>query len=166
MNRAGAIASIAGVVVSALGLTFAIYLARGAKTAAQSAQQAAKEALEAVNKQVTSHDLERAIGYLTRLKDWHTQGQWEVALTHYRQVRSLLTDLQSGLLLKLDERNVVFEAIQQVRTMEDSVERAVRAGDQPDRSQNFNRQLNRIQSELEGVVSRVRFDMGSTGGQV
>jgi hypothetical protein len=58
----GDVATVVGVVVSLVGLCWAIKEARGARSASEAAQKAAREAAGQIARHLQTVDLERAIG--------------------------------------------------------------------------------------------------------
>ena len=77
-----------GLVASVGGLVYA-FLAR---RAAKSVEQAAREARRAITHTLSLVDVERAVALIGRLKDVHSQRNWDYALGLYPELRRMLAD--------------------------------------------------------------------------
>ena len=86
LDHWGSIFSVIGVVVSAGGLSWAIFEARGAKSAAI-------ETRDSIGRHLVATDLARAIGLIQRLKFLHREGYWEAALEQYQTLRAIISDI-------------------------------------------------------------------------
>ena len=100
----GSLASAAGLVVSFVGIGWAIIELRRARAAAQAARAAANETRNDIARHVQAVDLERAIALIQRIKLLHDIGRWDAAMEQYQALRSILSHIiarcsesQSGL---------------------------------------------------------------------
>ena len=154
----GGLASAVGVIVSLVGLGWAVREARGARSASQAAQKAASEASERIALHLTTVDLTRAIEVIKRVKLLHEVGRWEAAIENYHVLRLML----SAIIARCAETQTEFReklstARTIVREMENFVgERNNRPIAERDRSR-LNQTLNEIQSDLEELSSSMGF---------
>ncbi len=161
----GDLTSILGVGVSAVGLVWAIREARGARSAAQAAERATHATTDRIGRNLAVVDLERAVALIQRLKLLHRDSRWDAALEQYQALRWMLSSILSRHTdLEVDRRTRLAEARNQVSIMEQSVERRAALNVTPDNRVRFNRQLNKIQTELEEMASTL--GLRSEGGGI
>lgn len=147
----GGLASGLGVIVSLVGLGWAIKEARGARTAAREARDRIANHLQTV-------DLERAIALIQRIKLLHDTNRWEASMEQYQALRMMLSDISA----RCPETQAMFRdsltaARARVRATEDFVgARTSLVIAAEDRSR-INRRLNNIQSDLETLASAMGF---------
>ena len=154
----GNISSFIGVVVSVVGLAWAIREARRARSAAQSAEQATIETRDSIGRHLVTIDLERAVGLIQRLKLLHRDNHWEAALEQYQALRAMISDiiarypeLQPGIREQLNSSRVALSE------MENRVEEhVIRCTVHPD-GISMNENLNEIQGDLEDIASAMEF---------
>ena len=154
----GSLASVVGLVISAVGLIWAIIIARGARLASRAAQSASQETSAQIARHLQSMNLERAIALIQRLKLLHRFERWEAALEQYQALRMMLSEILAIIPESATEpRQALHDAIQTVRIVESSVE--VQSVDrlEPEAKVRLNRRLNSIQSRLESLVSAQGF---------
>ena len=162
----GDVASVLGIAVSLAGLGWAIWEARGARTASMAAEIAAKDARNQMARHLQTVDLQRAIALMEHIKNLHDDNRWDVAREHYQELRAMLSDVivrcseeQTDVRQKLTTSRAV------VRSVEGLVrERGSRAISDSERSR-VNQELNNIQSVLEELASYMAFggSQGDTG---
>lgn len=160
----GSWVSVLGVIVSSVGLGWAISEARRARNASQAARTAARETRSYIARHLQAVDLERAIALIQRIKDLHNGGRWQTAMEQYQPLRALLADIiarssdsQTELRRKLANARTL------ILTTENFVgERGGQAIDEHDRSE-LNQSLNRVQSELEELASAI--SLGDSQGE-
>ncbi len=154
----GNAASVAGVVVSTVGLIWAIVVARGARSASRAAQKAAQETGFRIAQHLQATTLERSIALIQRLKLLHRLGSWEAALEQYQALRMMLNEIVARLPQgEAESRRMLVTAIRAIRDMENLVERQPDLRPGPENISRLNRRLNRIQSELESLVGAPGF---------
>ena len=154
----GDAATVIGIIVSLVGLAWAIKEARGARSASEAAEAAASEVREQIARYLQAVDLERAIGLIERIKTLHDNGQWEASREHYQTLRAMLSDViarspeaQSDVHDKLATARII------IGDMDNFVRRHVgRDIEESDRAL-WNEKLNAIQSDLEELASNVGF---------
>ena len=159
----GDVATVVGIIVSLVGLAWAIREAHGARSASEAAEAAASETRDQIAHHLQAVDLERAIGLIERIKTLHDNSQWEASTEHYQTLRAMLSDViarspedQSDVREKLATARII------VRDMENFV-RSRDSGAIPDHDRSrFNEGLNAIQSDLEELASNIGFG-GSQG---
>ncbi len=123
LDHWGSISSFIGVVVSVIGLAWAIREARRARSAAQSAERATIETRNSIGHRLAATDLERAIGLIQRLKFLHREGYWEAALEQYQTLRAIISDIISRYPeLEVEVREGLTRARMSLSEMENSVE--------------------------------------------
>ena len=150
----GTLTSSVGVIVSLVGLGWAIKEARGARSASQAAQKAARETNDQIARYLQTVDLERAIGLIQRIKLLHDTNRWEAAMEQYQSLRMML----SNIIARCPENHPEFReklatARTIVRDMENFVgERIGQPIGERERSA-LNQPLNDIQSDLEELAS-------------
>ena len=153
--------AIIGIAVSSIGLGWAIWEARGARTASIAAQEAATQTRDQITRHLQVVDLQRAIVLIQRIKNLHDNSRWEESRELYQQLREMLSDVivrspenQVGVREKLATARTI------LREMEDSVRRRVSSSTPivPERERTrLNQRLNGIQSDLEELASTVGF---------
>ena len=132
----------------------------GAGESAKAAEAASIEARGAITRVLTIVALERAIALIQRLKELHREAKWEACLEHYPILRQMLFDIQKTYPDPTPQVNDVFRnAIPQLTSMENNVDRAVRDASQPSSVDRFNAALNTIQQYLEEIASSTYFSV-------
>ena len=146
--------TIIGIVVSVVGLGWAIKVASGAKSASEEAERAATETRDRVARQLQGVDLQRAIGLIGRIKTLHDNERWEGSTELYQTLREMLSDIivrcpesQAEIREKLSTARII------VRDMEDSVRTRANESISDRQRSRFNQRLNEIQSDLEELAS-------------
>lgn len=162
---------LVGLVVTGVGLAVTVWqvvLARKAAEASEGAASAARtasvETRNAIHGVLTVADLERAIGYIRELKEFHRKQEWDVCLNMYQIVRASLEHVRKRLpVQEASQRRKLREAIDQMRVIEDNVDDALKRNADPTASENFNKTINEIQRCLEEIVSSVQIREGEVG---
>ncbi len=154
IGAAGLVITILGVIISYL----AFRRAGKAREAAAAAEVASKETRAAMTRYLTAVDLQRAIALLQRLKEMHRANRWETCLEHYQPLRVLLSEIRSRHPTLTPELQRTLEtAILDVTEMENTLVAALRESVAITAAAEFDRTLNRIQSELERLSSSIHF---------
>ena len=91
IDHLGSLASVIGVIVSAVGLGWVVIVARGARSAAQAAEKATTEARDNIGRNLQLIDLERSIALIERIKLLHSIERWESALELYPVLRTMIS---------------------------------------------------------------------------
>lgn len=154
----GDVATVAGIIVSLGGLSWAIMEAQGARSASEAAKAAASATRDQIARYLQAADLQRAIGLIERIKTLHDNGRWEASREHYQPLRAMLSDVIARC---PEDQAVVREKLATARTIVGDVEDFVRgrvgsAISERDRSR-LNQSLSHIQSDLEELASNVTF---------
>ena len=158
LDHWGNIFSVIGVVVSVVGLAWAIREARRARSAAQAAERATVETRASIGHRLAATDLERGIGLIQRLKSLHREGHWDAALEQYQTLRAIISDIIARYSeLELEVRERLNRARTSLSEMEKSVEHVLQGREDADPA-SLNGQLNEIQIDLESIVSAMEFD--------
>lgn len=149
----GGVASAAGLLVTIVGLYWAIRRAGQARTAAKAAQTAAEDTYGSIGNTLARVDIQRAVDSIQRLKTLHRESKWELAVESYRDLRSMLVEIKSRLRdLSPDLNNAFQKAITEVILMENHIDEALHESRIPD-TPGFNPKLNAIQSDLEHAAA-------------
>ena len=152
----GDLSSVAGVIVSFIGLTWAVTAARAAQSSAEAAKEASDETRDSIGHHLLAIDLERAINLIQRLKSLHRDARWEVALEQYQALRAMVSAIvahspesETELRERLSNARTLFREIEEY--VEARVEQGLRTTD----ITKLNGQLNDVQSDLEDLSSRI-----------
>ena len=154
----GDVASALGIFVSLFGLGWAIWEARGARSASEAAEAAAGETKNQIAHHLQAVELQRAIGLIERIKTLHDNERWEASTEHYQNLRAMLSDI----IVRCPEEQVsVREKLATARTIVRDMENFVRgrygtAIPEENRTR-LNQRMNDIQSDLEELASNVGF---------
>ena len=154
----GDAATVIGIIISLVGLGWAIKEAHGAKSASQAAQVAAYETRDQIAHHLQAVDLQRAIGLIERIKTLHDSESWEAARQHYQTLREML----SYVIVRCPvDKSEVREKLATARTIVTGMENLVRGrssnGISEREQSRLNRRLNDIQSDLEELASNMGF---------
>ena len=155
-NHWGGLASVLGLLISLIGLAWAILEARGAKSAARAANRATLETRERIGRHLVIVDLERSVALIQRLKLLHDTGRWEGALEQYQALREML----SSIVVRYpepepDRRQRLILARNQVTVMEEQVRSLQIEGSSSQTQTRLNLQPNQIQSDLEDLANAI-----------
>lgn len=144
----GSGASLIGVLVSLLGLGFAIWQLMKVKSTADAAKKAAEEARDNFKRELTAVELARLNGRINHLKEMHRSGnRWRV-LDCYLFVKESLHDIYRQYPeLSQEQRAAIMRSVEVISSMEfrvetlpDNIEAAVAA--------ELNAELNEMQERL------------------
>lgn len=157
-NNWGDAATAFGIIISLVGLGWAIREARGARSASQAAQAAASETRDQIARHLQAVDLQRAIGLIERIKTLHDNDRWEASTEHYQTLREMISDV---IVRCPENQREVREKLATARTNVTGMDNLVRERgsggvSESDRSL-FGRSLNDIQSDLEELASDLGF---------
>ena len=158
LDNWGSFASLLGLIITTIGLIVVFRRAGEARTSAAAAAAASRETRKAIVRVLTVADVQRAIGLIDRLKSLHRDSKWDTSVGHYADLRHMFADINATHPAPTEEVHATLrEAIQQITVMENSVDRALRAGSQPVEALNFNERLNTIQQNLAEIASSTYF---------
>jgi hypothetical protein len=154
----GSAASLVGVIVSLLGLGFAILQLAKLRGETRAARDAAESARAAIRRELTNTELVRLDGTIQNLKEVHRTRNRDRALYEYATVLRALREIRlSHPTLSPDQQTEISRSISAVSNMEQAVE-ALPGEILQDASVELNRTLNEIQSglllELENQLAR------------
>lgn len=148
----GNLFSFAGFVLALIGLGYAGFQSRKARSSAEAAKQATLETKDNIGRHLLAIDLERAIGLIQRLKSLHRDGRWEVALEQYQALRAMISAIARQCPASETElRERLSKATVSISEMELQVEAWVVYRSQPIDIVELNQELNDIQSDLEDM---------------
>jgi len=151
LGDAGSIASLAGVVVSLVGLGFAILQIRKLRGETRAAREASEATRKAVSRDLVLGDLIRISERIQSLKDLHRRAEWAQALQLYPELQRGLITLRSRYvgLSEIDSVEV-WQGIVLLQNIERIVEVVELAGAEfpPQVVSEFNGQLTEIQTTL------------------
>lgn len=153
----GLLATIIGLGVAVWQVTVARKAAEASRDAASAARTASVQTRDAIHGVLTVSDLQRSIGYVQELKEFHRYENWDVCLNMYHILRESLAHIRARLpVQEAIQRRKLRESIDQMRVMEDNVDDALKRDTAPTASEKFNKTLNEIQVWLEEIVSSVQ----------
>lgn len=150
----GNAASLAGLVVSLLGLGFAILQLRKLRGETRAAREAAEAAERAVRRDWTISDLASLRERIEALKDAHRRGDRDRAFACYRDVKSALTDVE------LRYPNLTDDLLDRIRTALSALTEMERYADSIEGSlpleqlSEFNQTLSGLDTELVTELQR------------
>ena len=154
----GSFVSLISLIITVIMVGIAIRRANQARMSANAAEAASIDARGAITRVLTIVDLERAIALVQRLKVLHRESKWEACIGHYPDLRQMLSDIQKTYPTPTTEVLGIFRnAIPQITTIENDVDRALRSNTQPSDLDGFNETLNTIQQNLEDIASSAYF---------
>ena len=147
-----------GDLASVLGFTFAMYTLLRTMKAAEAAKRAAIEVRERLTRVDTVADFAGVLATIEEIKRLHRVKAWEISLDRYSVVRRLLVSVQESSPTVSDEQRAVLAgAIEQFRTMEQTVERARSRNAQEDLDlARLNKIASKILDDLNGVMITIR----------
>ena len=155
LGTAGSMASLAGVVISLLGLGFAILQLRKLRGETRAARDAAEAAERAVRRDQTISDLASLREKIEGLKDAHRRGDRRGAFVGYRDVRSVLTNIEllhpnltDGL---LEQIRIALSEITEMERYTDSIEGALPL----ERVSEFNQTLSILDTDLITELQKI-----------
>jgi hypothetical protein len=155
LGDAGSIASLAGVVISLVGLGFAIWHILRLRGEARAAREAAEETHLAVSRETAGMTLTRVSERIEALKELHRQNEWDRALDRYPELRRMLIDVGARHPEMSDaQRTALRGIVTMMEAMETGVENA-RSRVSRQLVQEFNRQLSESQSLLAEIESEL-----------
>ena len=148
LGDAGSIASLAGVVVSLLGLSFAIWQLARLRGETKASREASEATRRALGRDLAIADVSRLNERLQRLKEIHREGNRQRALDSYPEVVELISDIRHRHpSLPLENRANLLRTISDISDIEATVESL----DQQigiELARNFNRTLTDFQITL------------------
>ena len=146
-----------GAILSLIGLFAALFAAYRAKRAEAAAEEARRETQVAMDRALTTVDLERAIALVQRLKYLHQQGQWTVSSALYQTLRVMLIDIEARYPANAPElQQRLHLAIIQVTEIDNNVSVALSEGIEVPQPETFTSRLNIIQTNLERMASYIK----------
>lgn len=123
LGDAGSIASLAGVVVSLVGLGFALWQLARLRGETRAAREAAEGATRVLHRELTIAGISRTYERIEALKGIHRRGTTEEALYLYPDIRKGLIDIRSRYPdLPQSDAETIAAAITQLQVMEELVE--------------------------------------------
>ena len=160
----GSFVGLLSLIVTVIGFVVAIRRATQARTSARAAEDASKETRAAIARVLSVSDISRAIGLISRIKDFHRDQKWEVSLQHYQILRATLTDIRARLPAGSSETRLALQrAVPQISVMADSVDKSIRDGTTPDGEEQFAGELTSVQEQLEEISSSTQLWVDEAG---
>ena len=148
----GSLASLAGVLVAAVGLGAVGYQVRGAKRSVDQTRKTISDVL-------TFGSGNRASTMIQELKLALHKGRWEVGYHQCHALRTLLGDLTTtGLSSQHTES--ISEAMLRLTGIENDLEAALRKNREPRGANGFNAALSTIQLAVENILSEATSKRG------
>lgn len=164
LDNVGSFIGGAGLFITIIGavISYRAFLRAGkARDAASAAEVASNETRAAMTRSLTTVDLERAIALVQRLKELHRSNKWETSLEHYQPLRVMLSEIRSRHpCLTAELRQILDDAIINVIEIENAVTMAVTENVGLGQLRGFDRVLNEVQAQLEGISSSIQAQEG------
>lgn len=128
----GDIASVAGFGLSIIGFSVTLWSVSRSKKAAQQAKEAVERARNAIFRSDTMVQLAAARQTMEEIKRLHREAAWRVLPDRYAALRDSLSSIRIATPNLPDKDKAVIQgAIEQFRTLEKKVERALAANQNP-----------------------------------
>lgn len=148
LGDAGSIASLIGVAISLLGLSFAIVQLKKLRGETRAAREAAEATRRAIGRELASTELTRLSERIEALKELHRSGDRARSLASYPEIRNLFLEIRHrhpG--LSDNDRGNVIRAIAKIGGLETAME-ALQGEIAPEIIADFNSTLTGFQTEL------------------
>jgi len=153
----GDIASVLGLIVSIAGFAWTLIAVAKAKQVAQGAKEAAERARAEILKSNSMVELASAVAAMEEIKRLHRQGAWPLLPDRYASLREALSMIRTMRPAMSDEHQSVFQgAIQQLRSIEDKVERALATEQTPRNVPALNKVISLQIDKLTEVLTVMR----------
>jgi hypothetical protein len=157
LSISGNIASLLGLVVSVAGFAWTLVAVRNAKRVAEGAKAAAEKARADILEANSMVELASAVTAMEEIKRLHRQGAWPLLPDRYASLREALATIRTMRPTMSDEHQSVFQgAIQQLRDIEDKVERALATQQQPRNVPALNKVISLQIDKLAEVLAVMR----------
>ena len=128
----GNLASIVGLGVSIVGFAFTLWSVSRSKKATQQAMEAVEKAREDIFRSNKMIDLASAMTIMEEIKRLHGVGAWHILPDRYASLRNALTCIRTSKPSLPDEHKAVIQgAIEQLRIVENKIERALASTQNP-----------------------------------
>ena len=148
LSEIGSIASVVGVLVSLLGLGFALLQLRKLRGETRAASEASEETRRLLRRDLAGTDLTRLSERIQRLIEIHRTGNIERSLDHYREIVGLLQDIRQQHPHLSDEHRLKIQgALATLGTMQSELE-ACEGNPTPEMISGFNSFLRELQATL------------------
>lgn len=160
-HHIGDYCSVIGIPLTLWGLWITYKTAKSAKVEATNAKIAVSQLRETLGLVDTVAELTAATSLLEEIKRLHRAGSWTIVLDRYAGLRArLITINTSNSKLNDEQRAALQDAVVQLKTIEDAVEKAVARNVVPKNSQNYNRVIGEQMDKLLIVLTTVRQSIG------
>ena len=165
----GDLSSVAGFILALIGLGYAGFQSRKARSSAEAAEEAAKEATEATRKAIgrnmLTRDLERSIHLIEQLKALHRDDSLDAALVQYTRIKEILSAIIARYPVNEPELSEqLSEARTSIAEMEEYVESHSHLGSKLDGVE-LSPQLNIIQRQLQDMANTLELGGEMEGGR-
>ena len=157
LSMLGNIASLLGLTVSLAGFTWTLLAVAKAKRVAEGARTAAERARAGILKSSSMVELASAVTAMEEIKRLHRQAAWPLLPDRYASLREALSTIRTMAPTMSVEHQSVFQgAIQQLRDIEEKVERALATQQQPRNVPALNRVMSLQIDKLTEVLAVMR----------
>ena len=155
LGQAGAIASLAGALISLLGLAIAIWQIMKLRGETRAAQEASEGTRLLLQRETTSMNLVRVIERIEGLKELHRNEEWPRALDRYPEIRRTLIDIRVRHPQMNDEQRSCLQGVSNIiGQIGRTVEMAATTNPQDEEGQ-FNQLLSDAQETLSEIESQL-----------
>lgn len=117
LSTYGDLASIGGLVLTLVGFAFTLWRITQTRKAAEEATRIAKGAITQVSTRLFSNQIADGVRLASELRNTCRMEQWERSIDRCEQLRLLLASVVEDSNIKLDERNYISGAIDDLRLM-------------------------------------------------
>jgi hypothetical protein len=157
----GDIASIVGLLVSLIGFVITIRVAWRSKKAAELAQEEVAKIRSELIRSMTIVDFASAVMAMDEIKRLHRDGAWNILPARYTALRRMLIAIRSAN-PGLNEvyQTVIQRALQQFRSIEHVVERALAMQQPPADPARLNRIVSDQIDALSEILETMKQDIG------
>jgi hypothetical protein len=144
------------VVVSLLGLGFAIWQLSQLRGETRASREASEATRKAIGRDLAIADLSGTREQIQTVKDLHRRGEWDRALSRYPDIQKVLTDIRYRYPeLSSDDAEKIQKGIRQLGSMESSIDRGT-PYIRPEVVADWNQELIQIQVTLAELENQLR----------
>ena len=161
MSTAADIASILGVLIGIIGFALVIVNVRRSKSAAEQAQQAVIDVRKDIQRVDTVANFSAAMTAMAEIKRLHRQSAWTILPDRYSALRASLISIKvSNPALPDHQSSALQGAIQNLRGIEEIVEKALASNETPENIPRLNRTVTRDLDSLQEILVEIQSQIG------
>lgn len=158
--RIGDLSSIFGLFISLVGFAFTIWGIMRTKKAAEAAKESALQVQNDLRKLDIIMEFSAAITMMDEIKRHHRGENWHILPDRYSAMRKKLITIKSTYNdLTENQKKVLQSAINQFKSMETTVEKALGKKTSPNNRAKFNEIISNESDKLNEVLSEIKIKM-------